>query len=152
MQQQILIVFPLRHQTVRLQAAVSYDWLAIEAFADDLSFGKSLIRIALDGCRRRLGHIACRFRISVHDQVRQNLVLNLDGPDGIFRSGLINRSYAHNLVAGPLNLLAGVLNDLNDFNSGHLFSRANIDADNLGMRVRTTEYFPIKHSLAFDIV
>ncbi len=84
--------------------------------------------------------------------MRQLLILDFDGARRVFGLALGFSDDGGDLVARPLNLLARLLNDLDGFHARHLFGDAQIDADDLGMRVRRAHDLAEEHSGTVDVV
>ena len=74
-------------------------------------------------------------RLGVGDEVRQHLVLDLDGAHGVFGRAFIHRGNADDLVARPEDFRSRLLHDLDGLHAGHLLGGAGIDALDAGMRV-----------------
>src|SRR5262249_1523679 len=85
------------------------------------------------------------------DEMRQLLVLDFDGARRVFGLAFSLGGHDGDFVARPLNLRAGVLNDLDGFHARHLFGDAQINADDLGMRVRRAHDLAEKHSRTVDV-
>ena len=79
-------------------------------------------------------------RLGVGDEVRQHLVLHLDGADCVFCGRFVDGGNANDFIARPEDFRARLLNDLHRFDAGHLLGCAGIDAGDAGMRVGATQY------------
>src|SRR5215475_12725348 len=84
--------------------------------------------------------------------MRHLLVLDLDGARRVFGLTFGFGDHGGDLFARPLNLEAGVLKSLDGFHAGHLFGGAQINADQLGMRVRRAHDLAEEHSGTVDVV
>src|SRR5581483_10089385 len=78
-------------------------------------------------------------RLTIRDEVRQDLVLHLDGADGVLRGGLIDGSDAYYLVTRPEDFCAGLLDDLHGLDARHLLGGGGVNAGDPRMRVRAAQ-------------
>src|SRR5436190_14646872 len=84
--------------------------------------------------------------------MRQWLIGDFDGPDGVFRSNFVHRGDTNDFIACPLNGAADFLCDLYRLHSRHFFRGTGINADDLGFGMRRAQNFPIEHAAGVVIV
>src|SRR5215510_16554925 len=83
--------------------------------------------------------------------MRQLLVHHFDGAGRVFSLAFGFSDDGENLVARPMDLLAGLLSDLDGFHARHLLGDARVYADDPGMRVWRAHDLTEKHSGAVDV-
>ena len=91
-----------------------------------------------------------RFRI--RNEVRQHLVLHLDGADCILGSGFIYGRDSHYFVARPENLRSGRLQYSNCTNPGHLLGSATVDTGDTRVGVRAAKNLPCQQAIGVVVV
>src|SRR5436190_18033730 len=84
--------------------------------------------------------------------MRQWLIGDFDGPDGVFRSNFVHRGDTNDFIACPLNGAADFLGDLNRLHSRHFFRGAGINADDFCFGMRRAQNLPIEHAIRVVIV
>ena len=91
-------------------------------------------------------------RFGVGDEMRQHLVLDLDGAERVFGGAFIDSGDSDDFVASPENLHAWALDDFDRFHARHFFRGAGINADDFGVGVRTAQDFAGQQSLRVVVV
>src|SRR5215469_14220467 len=102
--------------------------------------------------QRTLALAHARGRLGIAHQVSLLLELDLDRAQRVFRGPLIPRSHQHYIVAGPVNVGARFLDDLDSLDPRHLLRRAGIDAQHLAVRVWRAQYLAVQHPRTLGVV
>ncbi len=153
MNEQVIAAFPLCYEAVRFQAAVCDHLVAVDALEDDLGLFERLVRFAFGLLGRRAALAGGNLvQFLLIDEVRQFLVLHLDGASGVFGRRLVNGGDEDDLIARPFDLCADILNLFDDLHAGHLLSRASVNARDFGVRIRRAHDLAEEHPGAVDVV
>src|SRR6266705_3736203 len=84
--------------------------------------------------------------------MRELLVLDFDGANGVAHGGFINRSDGYDLVSSPIDLAAGLLHNLDGLYARHLFGFGHIDIRDARVGRGGTNEGAVKQALWFVIV
>ena len=90
--------------------------------------------------------------LRIDNEMRELLVLDFDGANGVAHGGLVNRSDGYNLVSSPIDLAAGLLNNLHSLYAGHLFGFARIDIRDARVGIGRADESAVKHALRVVVV
>ena len=136
---------------MRLQAAMSDHRHAVNSLRDRVGIGKAFLGVAgyLLAGRTSAGADFRQFRFL--NQVRQDLVFDLDLAHGIARGRLAGCGDRRDLRAPPLQFLARSIDNANRRDSGNGFRLADIDALDIAMRVRRGQQHAVQQLIGIQI-
>ena len=90
--------------------------------------------------------------LRIDNEMRELLVLDFDGANGVAHGGFINRSDGYDLVSSPMDLAAGLLHNLDSLYARHLFGFARIDIGDARVGVGRANEGAVKQALGVVIV
>ena len=119
-----------------------------------LLVGNLIVFHVLEGfaADRTIVHGNLFWRLGVGNEMRQHLILHVDGADCVFGGRFVDGGDGNDLIACPEDFRARLLNDLHRLYPGHLLGPAGVNAGDACMGVRGTQDFAGEQAVRVVVV